>query len=105
MAWIYILIAGIFEVGFTVSLKLSDNFRKPGPIILIVIFSLISFYFLSKAMSNLPVGTTYAIWTGIGTIGITLIGVFFWQETMTLMRLGLLLLLIGTIAGLKMTAH
>jgi quaternary ammonium compound-resistance protein SugE len=69
MSWIYLLIAGIFEMGFTTSLKLTEGFTKTIPTIFFFIFSILSFWFLNKAIEVIPMGMAYAVWTGIGAAG------------------------------------
>ncbi len=104
MAWIFLFIAGIFEVAWATFLKLSDGFSKAGFSIATVIGMLISFFFLSQATKVLPMGTAYAIWTGIGAIGATIVGVLIFNESMTLARGCFLLMLIVGIIGLKFTS-
>lgn len=74
MAWFYLFIAGLFEVGFTTSLKLSNNFSKKGWAVLFFVSITLSFYFLNKAIQAIPIGTAYAVWTGIGALGTVIYG-------------------------------
>jgi quaternary ammonium compound-resistance protein SugE len=104
MAWVFLLIAGVFEVVWATLLKLSDGFSKVGFSIGTIIGMVISFFFLSQATKVLPMGTAYAIWTGIGAIGATIVGVFMFNESMTLARGFFLILLIVGIIGLKFTS-
>lgn len=104
MAWVFLFIAGIFEVVWATFLKLSDGFSKAGFSIATIIGMLISFFFLSQATKVLPMGTAYAIWTGIGAIGATIVGVLIFNESMTLARGCFLLMLIVGIIGLKFTS-
>lgn len=101
MAWFYLLIAGLFEVGFTTSLKLSDNFSNKGWAMLFVLSISLSFYFLNRAIQVIPIGTAYAVWTGIGAVGTVLVGVFFFREPSDFWRVFFIFLLIGSILGLK----
>ena len=104
MAWVFLFIAGIFEVAWATFLKLSDGFSKVGFSVATIIGMLISFFFLSQATKVLPMGTAYAIWTGIGAIGATIVGVLIFNESMTLARGCFLLMLIVGIIGLKFTS-
>lgn len=106
MSWLYLLAAGAFEVGFTTCLKLSNNFtewRWSGAFLLC---ALISFGLLNKATEIIPLGTAYAVWTGIGAFGTAMIGVIFFKDPLTFWRVFFLLLLIGSVIGLKfVSAH
>jgi len=104
MGWIYLLFAGLFEVGFTSMLKLSDNFSKLFPSIGFFFFSILSFYLLTKAVETIPIGTAYAIWTGIGAAGTVLIGIFFFQESAGFWRMFFITILIMSIIGLKLVS-
>jgi quaternary ammonium compound-resistance protein SugE len=101
MAWVYLVIAGLFEVAFTTSLKLSNNFSHKGWSILFFISITLSFLLLNKAIQTIPMGTGYAVWTGIGAIGTALIGIFFFKESADFWRVFFIFLLIGSIVGLK----
>jgi quaternary ammonium compound-resistance protein SugE len=104
MAWVYLILAGIFEVGFTTMLKLSDNFSKLYPTIGFGIFSILSFWLLTKAAQTIQLGTAYAVWTGIGAVGTVLIGIFFFQESAGFWRIFFISILIMSIVGLKLVA-
>src|SRR5688572_8493335 len=101
MAWFYLIIAGLFEVGFTTSLKLSDNFTNKGWAALFFISISLSFYFLNRAIQIIPIGTAYAVWTGIGAVGTVIIGIFLFKEPSDFWRMFFIFLLIGSILGLK----
>ncbi|SDR18875.1 multidrug efflux SMR transporter [Pseudovibrio sp. Tun.PSC04-5.I4] len=101
MAWIWLIIAGLFEMAFAICLKLSDNFTKPVYTVLFVITASLSFYCLTRAMVSIPIGTAYAVWTGIGASGIALFGIFFFGEPVTFLRLFFIAMLVGAIIGLK----
>ena len=101
MAWIYLVIAGLFEVGFTTSLKLSNNFTHKLWAAGFVISITLSFYFLNKAIQNIPMGTAYAVWTGIGAVGTAIIGMILFKEPSDFWRLFFIFLLIGSVVGLK----
>jgi quaternary ammonium compound-resistance protein SugE len=102
MEWIYLIVAGLFEVGFTTTLKLSENFSNKGWALAFVVSISLSFYFLNKATQIIPLGTGYAVWTGIGAVGTVLIGIFFFNEPAYFWRIFFLILLIGSIIGLKL---
>jgi quaternary ammonium compound-resistance protein SugE len=101
VAWIYLILAGFFEVAFTTCLKLSNNFTVLKYSIGFFISSILSFYLLNKAVQTIPLGTGYAVWTGIGAVGTALIGIFLFREPADLWRVFFLFLLIGSILGLK----
>jgi len=101
MAWIYLILAGIFEIGWAISLKYTYGFTKFWPSTVMVVTAVISFYCLSAALKTIPVGTTYVIFTGIGAIGTVLFGMLFLGESRDLMRIACIsLIILGTI-GLK----
>lgn len=102
MYWIYLLIAGFFEIGWAVGLKLSCGFTNVFIGILTVFGMVASFYFLALALKNIPLGTAYAVWTGIGTMGTVILGIILFKEPVTLMRIICILLIISGIAGLKL---
>src|SRR4051794_35280485 len=104
MAWIYLLLAGICEIGFTTCLKLSENFSRLQPTIGFLALSFLSFTALSLSLKSIPLGTAYAIWTGIGAFGTALIGIFFFGESTDFWRVFFLLCLIGSIIGLKVAS-
>lgn len=101
MAWVHLFIAGLFEVVWAVSLKGIDGFSKPIPIIITVVGMLVSFSFLSLALKNLPIGTAYAIWTGIGAVGVAIYGVIVLGESANILRISCLILIVSGIIGLK----
>ncbi len=101
MAWAFLIVAGIFETAFAVALKASDGFTKFLPSVLFVIFSIISFALLSLALKKLPVGTAYAVWTGIGTVGTLIFGIIVFREPVTVLRLVSIILIIAGIVGVR----
>ena len=103
MAWVYLVIAGVFEVGWALAMKQAQGFTRLYPSIITIVGMLISFYFLALAIRTLPIGTAYAIWTGIGVIGTVVIGILFMNEPRNLARMICLLLIIVGIIGLKLT--
>ncbi|AVQ10595.1 Multidrug resistance protein, SMR family [Leptospira santarosai] len=101
MAWIYLIIASTFEIGFTTCLKLSDNFTKPIWIGGFVISAILSLAFLNKAVQTIPMGTAYAIWTGLGAVGTILVGIVVHGEPIDFWRGFFLSTLILSVLGLK----
>ncbi len=101
MAWIYLLIAGILEVVWAVGMKYSEGWTKLYPSIFTIVSMVIGFYFLSLAVKTLPLGTAYAVWTGIGTIGTVIFGIIFFSETMDLVKIICILLIVTGIVGLR----
>ncbi len=104
MAWVYLIAAGITEIIWAVGLKHSDGFKKLGPSIVTVIVMLLSFALLSQAMRKLPLGTAYAVWTGIGAVGTALFGILLFGESREAGRLACIVLIVAGIIGLKLTS-
>lgn len=104
-AWTYLILAGILEVGFASMIKQTENFTKLAPTLIFVIFAVASFYSLTKAVESIPIGTAYAIWTGIGAFGTILIGIFLYNEPAGMLRMFFLFTLVASIVGLKLVSH
>lgn len=104
MQWIYLMIAGIFEVVWSVSMKLSEGFTIMKFTIIIVLGMILSFAFLAQATKSLPLGTAYAIWTGIGALGAVIVGIIAFNESANPARLFFALVLLVGIIGLKLTS-
>lgn len=104
MAWIILIIAGVFEVGFTTCLKLSDNFANLKWSIAFFICITASFLLLNKSIQTIPIGTAYAVWTGIGAVGTVITGIIMYKEPADFWRLVFIFLLIGSIIGLKVVS-
>ncbi|MGB3502558.1 MAG: quaternary ammonium compound efflux SMR transporter SugE [Mesorhizobium sp.] len=104
MAWFYLVIAGVFEIGWAVGLKYTDGFSKPLPTVLTVGAMAISLWMLGLALKDLPIGTAYAIWTGIGTVGTALLGIWLFGDPATVLRLLCIALIVSGIIGLKLVA-
>ena len=104
MGWTYLIIAGLFEVAFTTSLKLADNFRNALWTTAFFISISLSFYFLNKAAQVIPMGTAYAVWTGIGAVGTVIVGIFLFAEPVFFWRIFFLLTLIASLVGLKVVS-
>lgn len=104
MAWAYLTVAGLFEIGWAIGLKYSDGFNNPFPSLLTVVAMGFSIWFLSLAMKTIPVGTAYAVWTGIGAIGVAVLGMVLFGESREILRLVCLFLIITGIIGLKLVS-
>ncbi|HEY8418212.1 MAG TPA: quaternary ammonium compound efflux SMR transporter SugE [Limnochordales bacterium] len=104
MAWLALVVAGLLEVGWATAMKLSEGFTRLGPTIATFALMLISFGLLSFAMRSLPLGTAYAVWTGIGAVGSVLVGILFLNESRDAVRLVCLGLILAGIVGLRLTA-
>lgn len=100
-AWIFLLVAGIMETGWAVGLKYTEGFTQLIPSVFTIALMGGSFYFLSKSLETLPIGTAYAIWTGIGAVGTVIIGILVFGESREILRILCLLLVISGIFGLK----
>ena len=105
MAWLILLLAGLFEVGFTTCLKLSNNFTNLKWSIGFFICITLSFLLLNKAVQTIPLGTGYAVWTGIGAVGTTLIGIYIFKEPSDFWRMFFIFLLIASLIGLKLVSN
>jgi len=101
--WIFLSLAGIFEIGFTTCLKLSDGFRRIGYTLGFVAAAAVSFWLLTLSLSAIPLGTAYAVWTGIGAFGTAIVGMAFFREPVTPGRISMLFALTAAIVGLKFT--
>ncbi|HEX8640978.1 MAG TPA: multidrug efflux SMR transporter [Allosphingosinicella sp.] len=104
MAWFWLILGGFFEVGFTTSLRFVDGFRNLPWTIAFLVSVTISMGLLEYAARTLPMGTAYAVWGGIGAIGTVMVGMFWFGEPATTMRMLLILVIVGAISGLRLTA-
>lgn len=104
MAWIQLLVAGVLEIIWAIGMKYSAGFTRFWPSTITVGAALASFYYLSLALHTIPVGTAYAVWTGIGAVGTALLGILLFGESVSVLRLLCILLIVGGILGLKWTA-
>lgn len=102
MSWIYLIIAGILEIVWAVGLKYTEGFTKPLASVITVAGMILSFVFLGNAVKTIPIGTGYAIWTGIGAAGTALFGIFFLGESKETARIFCLFLIVAGIIGLKL---
>ena len=102
MAWTYLFIAGLLEIAWAIGLKYTEGFTKLWPSVGTVIAMVLSISFLGLALKSLPVGTAYAIWTGIGAVGTVILGIILFAEPATALRLGCVGLIVAGIVGLKL---
>lgn len=105
IAWTHLLAAGAAEVGFTYFLKLSEGFTQLWPTLAFVVLSAASFWMITLAMRWIPLGTAYAVWTGIGAAGTALVGMAVFGDPVTAPRVALILVIIGSVAGLKLVSR
>jgi quaternary ammonium compound-resistance protein SugE len=101
MAWILLIIAGLFEVGWAIGLKYTDGFTRPLPTAGTIAAMVISVWLLGIAMKTLPVGTAYSVWVGVGAAGTVILGIILFKEPANALRLASIALVIAGIAGLK----
>ncbi len=105
MHWLILFVAGLFEISWAVGLKFTHGFTQLIPSVITVVCMIASFYFLALALKSLPLGTAYAIWTGIGTIGTVIFGIILFKEPVTAMSLFCIALIVCGITGLKLLTH
>lgn len=104
MAWLYLFIAGLFEIGWAIGLKYTQGFTRLVPTALTLASMAVSLGLLGLALKSLPVGTAYAVWTGIGTVGTAILGIVLLGEPATALRLACIGLIVAGIVGLKLVA-
>jgi quaternary ammonium compound-resistance protein SugE len=104
MAWLNLVIAGLLEIGWAIGLKYTENFTRLWPSLLTIAAMITSFYFLGQALKIIPVGTAYAVWTGIGAVGTASLGIILFAESTAPSRLLCILLIVIGIIGLKFTS-
>lgn len=102
MAWLFLFVAGLFEVGWAIGLKYTDGFSRLVPTVWTLASMLASIVLLGMALKTLPVGTGYAVWTGIGAVGTAILGIYLLGEPATPMRIGSISLIVAGIIGLKL---
>lgn len=100
--WALVVLAGLLETGWAIGLKYSEGFTRPVPTVLTVLGALASFWLLSEAMKSLPVGTAYAIWVGIGTLGTAILAVILFHEPVNALRVLGIVMILGGIVALKL---
>jgi quaternary ammonium compound-resistance protein SugE len=104
VAWVWLVIGGMFEVGFTTSLRFVDGFRNLPWTLAFLVSVAISMALLELASRTIPMGTAYAVWGGIGAVGTVLVGILWFQEPSSLVRIMLIFAIVAAIAALKLTA-
>ena len=104
MAWIVLVVAGLFECGWAIGLKYTEGFSRLVPSALTLAAMVISVWLLSIAMKTIPVGTAYAAWTGIGAVGVAILGMVLFGESRDLLRLLCLLAIVAGVVGLKLVS-
>jgi quaternary ammonium compound-resistance protein SugE len=104
MSWIYLVIAGLLEIAWAVGLKYTESFTRLWPSVGTVIAMVASFAFLGIALRSLPLGTAYAVWTGIGTAGTVVLGIWLFGEPLEPLRLGCIALIMAGVVGLRVLA-
>ncbi|TLY44528.1 MAG: quaternary ammonium compound efflux SMR transporter SugE [Nitrospirae bacterium] len=104
MAWIYLVIAGLFEIAWAIGLKYTEGFTRLWPSAGTVAAMIVSFLFLAESLKSIPVGTGYAVWTGIGAAGTAVMGMILFDESRDLVRILCILAIVAAIAGLKLSS-
>jgi quaternary ammonium compound-resistance protein SugE len=104
MAWVYLFIAGLFEVAWAIGLKYTEGFSRLWPSLWTIASMIASLGFLSLALKSLPLGTAYAVWTGVGAVGTAILGIYLFGDPSTAPRLACIALIIAGIAGLKLVS-
>lgn len=104
MPWIYLLLAGVFEIGFAIGLKYTQGFSRLWPSVATIIAAAISLWLLTQALKHIPVGTAYAIWTGIGALGVATLGIVLFAESASPARLACIGLIVAGVIGLKLVS-
>ena len=104
MAWLYLLLAGLFEIGWALALKYAEGFTRPWPTVLFAASMLLSIWCLALALRTIPLGTGYAIWTGIGAAGTAIFGMVIFGESRETLRIFGIILILAGIVSLKLTA-
>ena len=101
MAWVYLFVAGLLEIGWAIGLKYSDGFTKLWPSVFTITTMIASMFLLAIAVRTIPIGTGYAVWTGIGALGTAVMGIVLFAEPLTATRSLCLLLIVSGVLGLK----
>jgi quaternary ammonium compound-resistance protein SugE len=104
MPWVYLLLAGLFEIGFALGLKYSEGFTRLWPSVGTVVAAGISLWLLTQAMKQIPIGTAYAVWTGIGAMGVAVLGIVLFNDSASPARLACVALIVAGVIGLKLAS-
>ncbi len=102
MAWIYLMVAAVFEMGWAIGLKYTDGFSRFWPSTITIGAMIVSFQFLAMAMKTIPVGTAYAVWTGTGAVGVSILGIMLFGDSRDLLRILSIMLIVAGVIGLKL---
>ena len=102
MPWLWLTLAGLLEIVWAIGLKYTDGFTRPMPSVITVLAMIGSVYFLALAVRSIPIGTGYAVWTGIGAVGVAVLGMILFDEPRTLLRIVSIIFIVAGIAGLKL---
>ncbi|MEV7968682.1 multidrug efflux SMR transporter [Sphaerisporangium sp. NPDC088356] len=103
MAWVFIVLGGFFETAFAVSLKFSEGLRRPWPTVSFAVCAVVSFALLTAGLRDLPVGTAYAAWTGIGAVGTAIVGMAWFGDPVELLRVLSIVLIVAGVVGLNLS--
>ena len=104
MAWVYLVLAGLFEIVWAIGLKYAEGFTRPLPTAITIVAMIISMALLGFAARDLPIGTAYAVWTGIGAAGTAIVGMVFLRDPVTTVRLLSILLIVAGVVGLNLSS-
>ena len=104
MNWLFLVLAGLLEVGWAVGLKYTEGFTRPLPSVLTVVAMVVGFYLLSLSMREIPLGTAYGIWVGIGAVGAAIAGIVLFKEPVSTLRIASIVLVVAGIVGLKLSS-
>jgi quaternary ammonium compound-resistance protein SugE len=105
MSWIHLFLAGLFEIAFVLGLRHTEGFTRPGPTLFTALAATMSLWLLTRALQDIPLGTAYAIWTGIGAVGIALVGMTLFGESASPARIACLAIIVAGVAGLKLLSR
>jgi quaternary ammonium compound-resistance protein SugE len=105
MAWLYLFVAGIFEIGWAIGMKYTNGFTKLVPSVITLVSMVLSVYLLSLATKEIPIGTAYAVWTGIGIAGTSVLGVILFQEPVEVLKVVFISMILVAIVGLKVITN
>jgi quaternary ammonium compound-resistance protein SugE len=105
MAWVYLFLAGLFEIVWAVGLKYTEGFTRPVPSVITIAAMVVSMGLLGLAVRDLPIGTAYAIWTGIGALGAAILGIVLFAEAASALRIASIALIVAGVIGLKIASH
>ncbi len=102
MSWIYLMLAGLIEVAFTTAIRHTEGFTKLAPTVLVLMLAGVSFALVAKSTATIPLGTAYAVWGALGVIGTAAVGILYFNEPVTLLRMAFLALIVISVVGLKL---